>query len=96
MVETKRWPKASYSVASMAWGVTPRREAVGRSMTTVASSPLFWRSEFTSASWGRVRSRWSTRGAHSKSSRASSPWRVYWYWALAGRPPIRRSWTGCM
>src|SRR5262249_39195614 len=28
------------------------------------------------------------------SSSTELAWSVYWYWALPGRPPIRRSWTG--
>ena len=40
MVETWRWPKASYSALSMAAAEMPRRAAVSRSMTTCACRPL--------------------------------------------------------
>ena len=40
MVETWRWPKASYSTLSTSVMVRPRREAVSRSTTSLASSPF--------------------------------------------------------
>ena len=40
MVETWRWPKASYSVLSIWLAVTPSRLAVSRSITQVGLQPL--------------------------------------------------------
>ena len=41
MVETCRCANASFSVASISFGVTPRRAAASRSMTIEVESPLF-------------------------------------------------------
>jgi hypothetical protein len=39
MVDTCRWPKASYSVLSMVVGAMPRRDAVTRSMISETARP---------------------------------------------------------
>ena len=69
MVDTCRCPKASYSVSSIIFGVSPRREAVLRSMVSAAFMPLSSWSLLTSTSCGSARSCWSTRGTQAESSR---------------------------
>ena len=65
MVETWLWPKASYSVLSICWAVTPKREAVARSMTSVASRPLSCWSLLTSVNPCNVTQLWRAPGAPS-------------------------------
>ena len=52
IVETSRWPKASYSASSIICGVMPSREAVSRSIMSVACSPWFCWSLATSRNSG--------------------------------------------
>ena len=78
---------------SIAWGVMPSRDAVRRSMTRLAASPLFWASLVTSVSWGICLIVASSLGPHWLSSPRLSLWIVYWYWAALARPPILTSWT---
>ena len=66
----------------MAWGRTPSREAVSRSMTSEACSPRFCWSVATSRSGVSSRSLASMRGAKRFRSARSVPCSVYWYWAL--------------
>src|SRR4030095_7626058 len=93
MIATWRWPKASLSVSSMSCGVMPRRDAVARSITSDDCRPPSCWSLLKSTSCGSARRRSATRGPHASSSRTSSPWSVYWYWAFPMRPPARTSCT---
>ena len=52
MVETWRWPNASYSVLSICEVEMPSRAAVSRSIDRSISNPLSCWSEFTSSSSG--------------------------------------------
>ena len=65
MVETMRWPNASYSALSTVAGVMPKRPAVTRSMVTMAARPLFCKSLATSAMSGMARSLAISLGIHS-------------------------------
>src|ERR1700722_16918949 len=71
----------------------PRREAVGRSISRFAASPLFWASLVTSVSWWIPLMVFRSFGPHVLSSARLSLWIVYWYWDALWRPPIRTSWT---
>ena len=77
MVETCRWPKASYSVSSMACVSTFRREACSRSTSTLTCKPPDCWSEATSESAGLLRNTVSSFGAHSDSSSTSASVSVY-------------------
>ena len=62
IVETCRWPNASYRVSSIACGSMPSREALSRSITSVVNKPEFCWSVATSRNSGRACSLATMRG----------------------------------
>ncbi len=94
MVEIWRWPKASYSASSMALTLTPRREAVSRSMLKYTCRPRFCRSLATSISSGWSLSASVSLGVHSSSRAASGDSRLNWNWVRLTRSSMVRSCTG--
>ena len=89
IVETCLEPYALPRADSIWSTVTPRAEALSRSMSTTTWGLVIWRSVLTSWSAGSCRSRSYSSGAQWYSSWRSVSWSVYWYSALVSCPPIR-------
>ena len=80
-----RSPKASYRVSSIALAVMPIRDAVGRSITRLADSPLFWASLLASVSIGSPFMASRTLGPHWFNASTLSLWIVYCEMELSAR-----------
>ena len=96
MVDTWRWPKASYSAPSMAPMDTPSRAAASRSITMFWRRPPSSTSLPTSRSSGLFFSSVTSRGSHSCSVARSLPCSETWYcapWLVPPPPPLGRSCT---
>src|SRR6185312_16144001 len=81
MVDTWRWPNASYSAPSIAPIDTPRRAAVARSITMFWRRPPSSTSLPTSCSLGFFFSSATSLGSHSSSVARSLPCSPTWYCA---------------
>ncbi len=91
MIETWLWPKASARTLSIGCGGDA--EAAGG--VAVDGDHGFQAVDLLiGVDVGEAGKRFEllkTLGAQVRSSLRSSPWRVYCYWALLERPPMRRS-----
>ena len=97
MVDTWRWPNASYSAPSMVPIDTPSRDAVARSITMFWRRPPSSTSLPTSCSLGFFFSSATSFGSHSCSSARSLPCRPIWYcapWLVPPPPALGRSCSG--
>src|ERR1041385_6414102 len=95
IVETMRWPKASYSALSIVAEVMPKRAAVSRSTTTVADRPRSMKLVETFSSAGDADILWISFGTHSVSVAELASSSTTWYCARLTVESIVRSWTGC-
>ncbi len=91
-VETKRWPKALFKVASIICAEMPSLEAVARSTTRRVCKPLSWKSALTSVSCGSFSIASRSFGVRLRNSAKSLASRLYWNCAAPARAPI---WMSC-